>query len=234
MKDTNIYIVLIKATICFIVLFSLTRFLGKKEMSKLTFFNYITGITTGSLTAHIMTLTGKAFFYGIAALIWWGALTWLAGFISLKSRRFSVILNGEPTIVIKKGKIMKKAMASSRLNIDDLNTLLREQKIFSIKDIDYAILESNGHLSVLKKPGQKTITKKDMNIFTASPLYFPTTIIINGKVIERNLKELNLDGQWLNDKLKFHGVDSIEDVFYAEVQSDGTLHVDTGSRSDNT
>lgn len=232
MKDANIYIVLIKATTCFLVLLLLTRFLGKKEMSKLTFFNYITGITTGSLTAHIMTLSGKAFFYGISALIWWGLMTWFAGFISLKSRRCSLILNGEPTIVIKKGKILKKAMSSSRLNMDDLNTMLREQNVFSIKDVDYAILESNGHLSVSKKPEQNSITKKDMHIFTASPLYFPTTVIINGKVIARNLEELKLNQQWLNKQLKVQGVDSIKEVFYAEVQSDGTIHIDRNSRSD--
>lgn len=226
--NNNILIFLLKTTLSFINLLLLTRLLGKKEMSKLTFFDYITGITIGSITAHIITspdMSRISFLHNIAALIWWCFLTGLAGFISLKSRKIRTILNGEPSIVIKKGKIIKKVLASSRLNMDDLKTMLREQSIFSLQDVDYAILESNGHLSVLKKQTKLPPTKQDMQIPTTTPEYLPTALIINGKVIEHNLKELDLNQNWLENQLKALGVNSIEDIFYGEIQGDGSLYL---------
>jgi uncharacterized membrane protein YcaP (DUF421 family) len=117
-----------------------------------------------------------------------------------------LILDGQPTILIKNGQILEKAMAGASLNMDDLSMLLREKDIFSTKEVDYAILEPDGKLSVLKKVNQQNIIKKDLHITTVKPLYMPAEIIVDGKVVTRNLSKLNLSKSWLNTQLHQSGV----------------------------
>lgn len=117
----------------------------------MTYFNYITGITIGAVAASITIDTSIDMVDAFVSLIGWSVLTILVGFINLKSPKARIILDGEPTIVIKDGKILEKALKGEKLNMDDLSMLLREQSIFSIQEVNYAVLEPNGQLSVLKK-----------------------------------------------------------------------------------
>jgi uncharacterized membrane protein YcaP (DUF421 family) len=184
--------VLLKVIISFAVLLLMTRIMGKKQVGQLTFFNYITGITVGAIAAAISIDRSINVGEGIVGLIGWALLTHLVAFINLKSKKARVILDGQPTIVIKNGDILDKAMAGAELNMDDLTMLLREKDIFSTKDVDYAILEPDGKLSVLKKVSKQNPTKKDLQVKTVKPLYMPTEIIVDGKVVSKNLTELNL------------------------------------------
>ena len=97
---------------------------------------------------------------GLISMIWWALLTYLMSFIALKSQKIRVILDDKPIIVMHGGKLIEKSMKKSRLTINDLNMMLREQGVFSIKDVDYAIFETNGRLSVLKKAGRNLLLKK--------------------------------------------------------------------------
>lgn len=209
----------------FIVLLILTRILGKKQMSQLTFFNYVTGITFGSIAAALAVDRNIPAMDGFVSLIAWTALTMLAGFIGLKSSRARILIDGEPTIVIKKGKVLEEAMAAMRLNMDDLSMLLRKNNIFSFADVEYGIIEPNGQLSVLKWPEQEYTTKKDINLQPQPHKFLPTEIISDGKLIERNFAELNLSREWLNYELERANL-SLDQVFYAEIKSDGSLYID--------
>lgn len=153
-------------------------------------------------------------------LIWWILLTIFVTLISLKSSRVRVLLEGEPIMVIKNGKIVEEALKSTKINLDDLSMLLRSKDIFSITEVDYAILESNGELSILKK---------QENQKTQNRLYMPIEIIIDGNLIYRNLKELNIDKTWIYKELKNQGINSIEEVLYGEIQEDGSLYIDKKS-----
>lgn len=215
-----------RAIIGFVVLLILARLLGKKQLSQFTFFTYITGITLGNIAGEMVLNKDTKIIDGIAALTIWVLLTLLIEFISLKSAKARVLLDGEPTIVIKKGKILKKAMASSRLNMDDLTMLLRDKDVFSIREVDYAILEPNGKLSVLKKQEEENVTKMDLQIAYKKRLYIPSELIVDGKIVTKNLRELNLSEDWLESQIKQSGVPSVENVFFAELQSDGTVYVD--------
>lgn len=110
--------------------------------------------------------------------------------------------------------------------MDDLSMLLRNKNIFSIASVDYAILEPNGQLSVLKKAEHETVTKKDSHIQTADRLYLPTELIVDGQVVTKNLLELNLSEEWLTNQLKRNGVYAVEEVFFAELQADGSVFID--------
>ncbi|MBB6451786.1 uncharacterized membrane protein YcaP (DUF421 family) [Salirhabdus euzebyi] len=119
-------------------------------------------------------------------------------------------------------------MKKSRLDIDSLNAMLRQKNVFSMTDVDYAIFETNGKISVMKKEPKQSVTKNDMNISSKKKLFpISTEVISDGKVLKKNLSKLKLDTDWLEKQLKQSGINSVSNVFYAEVQQDGTLFVDS-------
>ncbi|MEW4241197.1 DUF421 domain-containing protein [Priestia megaterium] len=218
--------IILRTSLTFIILLVLARFLGKKQLSQLTFFHYITGITVGSIAADIAGESETPFFNGIISLIWWSSLTIFVGYIGLISRKARILIDDEPTIIIKEGKILEHIMKSVRLNIDDLSMMLREQGIFSTQDVHYAVLEPDGKLSILKKADQQNATKKDLHIHSLSHHHIPTEVISDGKILNENLHELNITKEWLMKRLKEKDIHSIEEIFYAEVQPNGCIYID--------
>ncbi len=218
---------LLRVFIGFVVLFCLTRIMGRKEISQITFFNFVSAIAIGSIAASLVTINNFKIIHGVLALIGWSVFTLAMDFIDLKSKKARKITTGDPIIVIKEGKIVESALQKSRLDLDSLNAMLRQKDIFSVKDVDYAIFETNGKISVMKTVDKQSVTKSDLNI-TSKQTSFPisTEIIADGILVTKNLKKLNLDRTWVDQKLSQSGISSIEDVFYAEVQQDGTLYID--------
>ncbi|MFX3674604.1 MAG: DUF421 domain-containing protein [Paenisporosarcina sp.] len=222
---------IVRTTVTFSVLLLLARIMGKIQLSQLTFFNYITGITIGSIAGEIVAHDDTHFMNAITSLIWWGGLTLLVSFITLKSSKANEFLDDKPLIVIKEGKILEKALKKARLPVCDLTMLLRIQGIFSVKDVHFAVLETNGELSVFKKVAQQSATKQDVKAPTSDPKYMPSTIIEDGKIVKSDIPGLNITEEWVNKQLKKHGVNSVEQVFYAEIDSDGSVYMDL--RDDN-
>ncbi|MFJ7916581.1 MULTISPECIES: DUF421 domain-containing protein [unclassified Lysinibacillus] len=217
--------VVVQTVITFFVLLTLTRFLGKKQLSHLTFFNYVTGITIGSIAANMVILKTIVFTKFLLSLIVWCTLTTLISYIALKSGKARTFLDGQPTIVIKKGKIDRKALANTKINIDDLTMMIRQYQIFSITEIDYAILEPNGMLSILKKPEFQGTQKMDLNISPPPPIFIPIEVITDGKLLPQNLLEVGKSREWLDNELKKEKIQSIEEVFYAEIQPNGKIFI---------
>lgn len=217
--------IILKTTLAFLVLLILTRLLGKKQMSQMTFFHYVTGITIGSIAANIVSTDNQSILDEIIALILWCALTALLAYATLKSAKLRLLIDGQPEILIKNGILQKKSLKTTRISIEDLTIMLREQNIFSITEVDYAILEPNGKLSVLKKQPQLNLTKADMNIPAQSPKYLPSQIIIDGKIVYQNLIKLGLSIDWLEKELRAQEINSVAEVFYAEIQSNGLLYI---------
>lgn len=143
--------ILFRTATSFVALLVLTRLLGKKQVGHLTFFNYVTGITFGSTTAEIIVNRQITLLQGISSLVLWSLLAFSVALIGLRSVKAREILDGQPTILVKQGKILEEALAKQHLNIDDLSMLLRNKDVFSPEDVEFAILEPDGKLSVLKK-----------------------------------------------------------------------------------
>ncbi|MGB2992257.1 MAG: DUF421 domain-containing protein [Paenisporosarcina sp.] len=232
LEDYSFWEMIVRTTVTFSVLLLLARILGKEQLSQLTFFNYITGITIGSIAGEIAAHDDTHYLNAITSLIWWSLLTILVSYISLKSSRAKALLDDKPIIIIKNGKILEGSLKKSRLPLGDLNMLLRMQGIFSVKDVHFAVLETNGELSVFKKVAQQSATKQDVKAQIVVPKYMPTTIIADGKIIEKNLPDQGLTEEWVIKQLKKHGVNSVQQVFYAEIESDGTIYMDL--REDNS
>lgn len=225
MKDISYLQIALETILTFFVLLTLTRFLGKKQLSHLTFFNYVTGITIGSMAANIVVLSTNDYKKDLLSLVIWCLLTTILSFISLKSGKIRVILDGQPTIIIKQGMIDRKALKRTGVNIDDLTMMIRQYQIFSISEVDYAILEPNGRLSILKKPEYQETQKGDLKIFPPPPNYLPIEIITDGKLLPRNLLEVGKTTDWLISELHKEKIKRIEEVFYAEILSDGSLFI---------
>ena len=213
-------------TVCtFFIMLLLTRILGKKQMGQLTYFNYVTGIVFGSIAGSIIAEKQLTFFEGLTGLVSWTCLTLIIEYISYKLGWTRSTLDGQPTIIIKEGKILRKAMSQMRLDLDDLMMLLRTNGIFTLSEVAYAILESNGQLSVAKKGDQQTITKKDIGIQPETNLQVPGALIVEGKILKKNLRELNVNEQWLIEQLKLNGISSVKQVFFAELKTDRTVYI---------
>ncbi len=237
--ELNFWEMMLRTTIAFIVLLLLARLLGKKQLSQLTYFHYITGITIGSTAAQIASVEETPFMDGLVSLVWWAVLTILASFIALKSTKLRFIIDGSPTIIIKNGEISVQAMKTSKLHMDDLLMMLREKSVFSIQDVHYAILETNGELSILLKPAEQPSTKQDVNADVSIPPHIPIEVVAEGKIVRSSMEELNLTDDWLIKKLKKKDIDNIEDVFYAQYQPNGSLYICTreenkASKNDKT
>lgn len=217
----------LRTVIGFFLLLVLTRMMGKKQLGQMNIFTYITGIAIGNMAGEMILHRDVKIVDGVAGLVLWCALVILVEYIGLKSATARVIMDGEPSIIIKKGQIIEEQLKKRRLNMDDLSMLLRTNDVFSILDVDYAILEPNGDLSVLKKPEKESLTKQDMGIPSEIRHYIPSEIIVDGKVVDKNLAELGLHHAWLFDALNKQAVNQPKNVLYAELQSDGSLYIQT-------
>lgn len=218
----------LRIAIGFIVLFSMARWSGRKEISQMTFFNLVSAIAFGSIAAALVVNPSVSILNGIIALLGWAAFTVLTDQIHIKSKKARKLLVGDPVIVIKKGKIMEDALRQTRLDTDSLQAMLREKSIFSMSEVEYAIFETDGKLSIMKKEPKQTVTKSDLNIAKSQGSFVPlsTELVADGKVNLKNLNKMNKDQTWLNEQLQQAGVQSVDDVFFAEVQTDGKLYID--------
>ncbi|MDD7794089.1 YetF domain-containing protein [Clostridium sp. 'White wine YQ'] len=218
-------VVLIRSIIGFFTLLIFAKLLGKQQISQLAFFDYVLGITIGSIAASLTTdLSSRAWPHWIGLLVW-AVLGYLMEYITMKWRYAAKYIEGEPTIVIMNGKIMEDALRKMKYRVTDIMELLRNKDIFDLTQVDFAIIEPNGQLSVLKKPEYEPLTAKDMNI-TKTSTGISTEIIYDGILIQENLKQLNKSTNWINKQLKTHGINDISEVFLATLTPSGSLYID--------
>lgn len=219
-------VTILRSLFAFFALLLLTRIMGKKQMSQLTYFNYIAGITIGSITADLaVKQAGKDTLHDLLALVVWGGAVILLGVAGLKSKKTRLLIDGEPSILIRKGIVQEDVLSQVRLNMNDLSMMLRREKAFAISGVEYAILEPNGQLSVMMKTGQLPVTKEDLQVPQKVHRNLPTTIVLDGQMANHEMDELGLSPDWLIGELKKQNITSISEVFYAEYLPDGTLAV---------
>lgn len=218
-------VVIVRAFIGFFSLLIFARIIGKEQISQLNFFDYVLGITIGSIAATLTTdLSSRAWPH------WVGLLTWvtlgiLMELISTKWRYAAKYLEGEPAIVIMNGKIMENVLKKMKYRISEVLELLRNKGVFDVNQVDFAIIEPNGQISVLLKPEFLPLTPKDLNVKT-SPSGISSELVYDGILIEENLKPLKKDKQWLLDELKKQGIKDISEAFLVTLNPAGSLYVD--------
>jgi len=206
----------------FVALFTITKVLGKTQISQITPFDFISSLLLGELVGNAL-FDDEAGIPEIAFVVLiWGILMYLTEIITQKFKRTRYFVEGSPSIVIKNGKLIRDEMKKNSLDINQLQHLLRDKDVFSLQEVAYGILETNGTMSVLRTSDSQAPTRKDLKLSPQS-VHLSTTLINDGEIIYDNLKEKNLNEEWLYEQLKEQGYDHAEDVFYAEYTKDQPL-----------
>lgn len=201
-----------------IILFFITKMMGKKQISELNFFDYVVGITIGSIAADISLDIEKDMIAGIAALFIYGFISYIISFVSIKSicaRRFFI---GVPTVLVEKGKIIESGLKKSKIDVNDLLMVARENGYFNLDEIDYSLMEVNGNISFLPKEKEKPVTKRDMKI-KCSNEGLTVNAIIDSKYMVNNMKAINKDKEWLDHELKVNGYDNYDNILLATIDN---------------
>lgn len=197
----------------FAVLFLVAKFIGHKQIAQLDFFDYITGITLGSIAAEMATELEEPW-KPLTAMFLYGGVTLLLSIISNKFPRSRKYLNGSPTILMDNGKLFYKNLKKAKLDLSEFMVMCRQQGYFDLTNIQTAVFEYNGKLTILPVTSQRPATPKDLNVAPEQELLF-TELIMDGRILEENLKRMGLDLTWLDKQLKQHHVHSPKDVILA-------------------
>lgn len=216
---------LLRTPVAFLGILVYARILGKQQMSQMTFYDYVSGITLGSIAAMIAAEPNSRTWLLFWVLTIFAGLNYIMGVITEKSRPLRKIIEGEPTILIHNGKIMEHNMSKLRYNMENLMMQLREKDVFNLADVEFAIAETDGLLTVVKKSQKRPLTPADMGINTPYE-GLSSEIIVNGTVIYQNLKQNNLDEDWLMSRLKSLGYNDVREISYAALDTNGNLQID--------
>lgn len=217
MDYVSIMSVFIRSIVTLVVLFILAKVMGKKQISQLNIFDYIIGITIGSVGADISLDLNKHFIDGIVCLVTFGLFGAFVSFITLKSIRLRRLFSGTPSMLIEDGKIIEDGLKKVRFDINDLMEEMRNAGYFDISSIAYAIMETSGRVSFLPKDDSMPITKKDMDLKIV-PSSLVCNAIIDGNIMINNLRAINKDREWMMHELKVMGK-KLDDILLATVDS---------------
>lgn len=197
----------------FAVLFLSAKLIGHKQIAQLDFFDYITGITIGSIAAEMATELEEPWKPMIAMVIY-GGITLALSLISSRFPRSRKYLNGTPTILLDHGKLYYENLKKARLDLSEFLVLCRQQGYFDLTTIQTAIFEYNGKLTILPVTTQRPVTPQDLDLNPDQELIF-TELIMDGRILEDNLHRMGLDRTWLDKQLKQRHISSAKEVFLA-------------------
>jgi uncharacterized membrane protein YcaP (DUF421 family) len=212
-------------SVCILIgLFIITKLLGKKQLSKLSFFEYIVGITIGDIAGALSMDGDINLTEGITSILIWSLFPIAISYISLKSKKFRDFVEGNSTVFIKNGKILEDNLKKEKYTVDELLEQLRKKNVFRVADVEFATLETNGELSVLLKRDKQPLAVGDV-FPTPAPIKEPQTVIMDGRILDEPLATMGLNRSWLKEELDKQGA-AIENVFLAQVDSYGQLTID--------
>ena len=218
-------LIFVQAAVSFVILLILTRLIGKQQVSQLTYYEYINGITFGSIAANMATDSFDKFGDHLVGLLTYGVLTFLAALVALKSRKMRKLINGEPVVVIQDGKILENNLRKMKLNLDEFTMLLRLKDIFDFTQVKLAIIEPSGGLSVIKKSKYENVERRDLKLKLEGTA-LAVEVVQEGKISVNNLNRLGLDEKWLRAQLKMRQIVDVAEVEYAVVTDNKRLLVD--------
>lgn len=205
------------------LLFAITKIIGNKQVSQMNMFDYINGITIGSIAAEMATNL-EDFMYPLIAMLVYGAITVLIGIITNKSLKLRRFFSGTSVILFENGKLYRKNFTKARLDINEFLSQGRENGFFNIADIQTAILEPDGKISFMPRVMARPVNPRDLNLQLEQEKPV-VNVIVDGVLLANNLKYTGNDKVWLQNQLKASGYSKIEDAFLATVDSNNNLSV---------
>ena len=202
-------------------LFVITKIMGHKQVAQLDFFDYVSGITIGSIGAELATELESPE-KPLIALCVYGLVSIALNFLAHKMPKTRKYINGTPTILMSGGKIYRKNLKRAKLDLSEFMLLCRDKGYFDLEEIAVAVFEHNGKLSVLPRSENRPLSPKDIKIET-SPAKLGTEVIMDGRIMGENLRRLGRDESWLKKALTSEGYKNEKEIFLA------VYHPDTNS-----
>jgi uncharacterized membrane protein YcaP (DUF421 family) len=201
-----------------------TNIIGKVQLGQATPFHFISALVLGELLGNAVYDQEISITYILFSIALWTMLMYIIEIITQKFRRSRGFFEGQPSIIIRNGNIDIEELKKNNMDINEIQRLLRDNGVFSIRQVEYGILEPGGTISVLKKWQYTSPTNEDLNI-SQKPVFLPIALIADGEILKENLATIGHDEKWLMDQIKMHNLSRMEDVFFAEWQQDEGLHV---------
>ena len=206
-----------------VALFLIAKILGHKQMAQLDFFDYITGITIGSIAAEMATELEEPW-QPLIAMVVYGIITIVLSLLSNKLPRMRKFINGSPTVIMNGGKIYRKNMKKAKMDLSEFMVMCRQEGYFNLSDIQTAVFEYNGRLTVLPKATKRPVNPTDLNL-VPPPEAINTEVIMDGRILDENLKRLGLDAEWLKKELACQGYKNTKEVFLGICDNNNQLTV---------
>ena len=217
----EIFKVILTSLLSAVVLFVIAKIMGHKQMAQLDFFDYITGITIGSIAAELATELEKPL-QPLVAMAVYGAVAFILTIIAHKFPRTRKFINGTPTIIMNNGKLYRKNMKKAKLELSEFMVMCRQEGYFNINDIHTAIFEYNGRLTILPVSTKRPLEPEDMKMTPEQEMLF-TEVIMDGRILHENLKRRGLDLIWLEKQLKQQKYDSAKEIYLGICDKDNKL-----------
>ena len=216
--------VIILSVVSEVVLFVLTKLMGNKEMSQLSMFDYIIGITIGSIAAEMATALESDFLQPLVAMVVYAVIAVMISLVCNKSLKVRRFIYGNSLILLDKGKLYRRNFKTAKLDLNEFLTQCRVNGFFNLADVQTAILESNGKISFLPKSLHRPATPNDLNL-TPEPAFLDINLIMDGKILFENLRKSGFDQMWLQKKLVSQGFEKPEQIFLATLDNQGNVSI---------
>ena len=207
--------IVVRCVIAMTTLFFMTKLLGKKQVSELSLFDYVVGISIGNFASEMAINLEAEFFNAMLAIVVFGVLAYIISILTLKSLKLRKFFIGSPTILLEHGNLIYKNMKKSMIDVNDILSQAREMGYFDISEVEFAILEANGKISFLPKGEYKNINIKDMNL-KIEKQGLCANVIMDGNIMNDNLNNIGKDEEWLLHELDVKGK-NVSDILLATV-----------------
>lgn len=221
-------LVIARTLIAFLPLIVCARLLGKQQIAELSVIDFVIAITIGSIASTATVEFETPPLQSAFAVAVWALLALLIQHTQLHNRSINTLINGRPRVIVNGGKIDPDALRAERITVEDLLMLLRKKGAFNLQEVEVAVLERDGTLSVLKRSQHEPLTPQDMGIPTQYK-GLPTTLIVDGRIDDENLRKVGQTRSWLLQQLQAHGASGPEEVLYCALDTTGALHVDVAA-----
>ncbi len=214
MDFNEAFMIVPRSLVSLIILFFITKIIGKKQVSELSLFDYVIGISIGNFTTEMTMNFDGQYINGVVAMVTFGVVAYLVSILSMKSIGIRRAIVGVPTVLIENGNVLLKSLKKVKIDINDLLEQARNAGYFDLEEIAFAIMKVNGKISFLAKDKYSNPTKNDLGI-KLSKDNLTANIIIDSKLMEENISNTDRDREWFIQQLKVKGYDTYESILLA-------------------
>ena len=211
---TEVLYIIVLSLASIITIFILTKLMGYRQMSQMSMFDYVNGITIGSIAAEMATSLEDSFVQPLTAMFVYALAAVLLSWTSSRSIKARRIIEGRPLVLMNNGELYRENLKKAKINVTEFLSQCRISGYFDVSKLETAILEENGKISFLPKVADRPLTPSDMQLSPKQD-YMVANVILDGKIMEKNLKHTGKDEKWLQNQIKGLGAKQIEDVLLA-------------------